>query len=370
MASSPRSWRWLWCLRGPRFADQANVRAHYDEVVRRVEALPGVNRAGGVSKLPLYGGTNGSVIVEGREDETAGRDGPLVELSVVTPGYHQAMGIRLLAGRGFEPIDTSRAQPGLIINQTMAERLWPGESPLGQRVQFETNSSAPGGVAPEPAWKTVVGVVEDVRQWGIEQQPIPEAYVPYNPEPPSGMHSFSNVRWLVVHTDVDPASLIPTVRRAALAVAPDQPVGSSYTMTQLVDGNMRNRRFMTLLLSLFAGIALALVAAGVYGVMSYFVAQRNQEIGVRMALGAERGKVLRLVILRTLKLATLGIVLGLAGVYASTRTMASMVYGIGAMDIPTVVGGVLFLMLVAVASSIIPALRATRVDPLAALRTT
>jgi len=356
-------------LRGPRFEDHANVRAHYDEVVRRVEALPGVSRVGGVSKLPLRGGTNGSVVVEGREDETGGRDGPLVEISVVTSGYHEAMGIRLVAGRGFEPADTNRAHPGVIINQTMAERLWPGESPLGKRILFETNTSAPGGVAPEPIWSTVVGVVVDVRQWGIETPAIPEVYRTYNPAPPSGMHSFSRVRWLVIRTEVEPTSLIPTVRREVLAIAPDQPVGGGYTMAQLVEGRMIGRRFNTLLLSLFAGIALALVAAGVYGVMSYFVAQRTQEIGVRMALGAERGNVLRLVILRTLKLTALGIVLGLAGIYATTRTMASMVYGIGAMDPPTIVAGVLFLILVAVMSAIIPAVRATRVDPLAALRT-
>jgi putative ABC transport system permease protein len=335
-------------LRGPAYADLSVVRDYYDDVIERVEALPGVQAAGAVSKLPMYGGTNTEVTIAGREDETGRGMGPLVEVSVATPGYFRALGIRLLAGRDLEPRDSSPADPSVVINRTFAERIWPGESAVGKRFAVQQMN-----------WKTVVGVVDDVRQWGLERPAIPEAYVPYMQVPPSGMHSFDHVRYLIVRAEVDPTSLASLVRREAVAAAPtDPPVVETYGMSELVEGQFRGRRFSMVLLGLFAAMALVLVAAGIYGVMSYFVAQRRQEVGVRVALGASRDQVLRLVMVQGMKLAAVGVVFGLAGALASSKAIAGMLYGVNPIHLPTLTAGALFMVGVGFVGSMVPALRA------------
>jgi len=344
-------------LRGPRYDSAEKVHAFYEELLARLEALPGVQHAAAISKLPLDGGTNDTVLIEGQEEAFEAGNGELVEVSVITPSYFRAMGIALLAGRNVDERDTRSFPPGVVVNRTMAERCWPDENPIGKRFSFDGGEN----------WIPVVGVVASVRQWGLEWNPISEMYLTYHPAVPS-FYSFTRVRWLVLRTEVDPISLAAAVRREVLAVDPDLPVSDIRTMGQIFDAGISRRRFNTLLTGIFATMALVLVAAGIYGVMAYFVAQRTHEIGVRMALGAQRGSVLRMVLGRGLGLALIGVALGLAGVFASTRLIRSMLYGVSPTDLSTAVGGSVFLMVVAVLACAIPALRATRVSPLAALR--
>lgn len=344
-------------LKGPEYADQERVRAFFEETLERLRALPGVRHVAATSKLPLEGGTNTAVLIEGQQAETAGGNGPLVEVSVVTKGYFDAMGIPLFAGRTLAERDSSPARPGVVINRTMARQLWPDQDPIGKRFSFDP-----------PNWRTVVGVVADVRQWGLERPPIPEVYVPYHPSPPSGMHSFDRVRFLVLRTDSDPMGLATLVRREVLSIDRNQPVSDIRTADQIVAGSLASRRFSTLLTGLFATMALLLVAAGIYGVMSYAVSQRTREIGVRMALGASRTDVLKLVLGQGLRLTAIGAAIGLAGVVASIRLTASMLYGISPTDPVTVACGTLFIIGIGLLSALVPAGRATRIAPVAALR--
>lgn len=344
-------------LRGPRYEEQEQVRVFYEEALERIEALPGVRHAAAVSRLPLEGGTSSTAIIEGRESDFGREEGPLVEVKVITPDYFDAMGIPLLAGRKLTEQDSSLGRPGVVINQTMAGRIWPDESPIKKRFTF----------AP-PHWVTVVGVVGDTRQWGLERVAIPETYFPYSPRPTSGMFSFHSVRFVVIRTDVDPVSLVPMVRQEILRVDEEQPVSDIRTTGDILDASIARRRFNTLLIGLFASMALILVAAGIYGVMSYFVSRRTHEIGVRMALGADRTRVLKLVLGEGLQLAAVGVAIGLTGVFATTSLTAGMLYGVSPTDPLTVTGGTLFLVAIGLLGTLVPARRATRVAPVAALR--
>jgi putative ABC transport system permease protein len=343
-------------LSGPRYAEPEQVRSFYDDVLERVAALPGVRHSAAITRLPLEGGTSSNATIEGREDGFGDAGELPVEVRVTTPAYFQAMGIPLLAGRTLRPGDGPSGLPGVVVNRTMAELCWPGKDPIGKRFGFETL----GKVA-------VVGVVEDVPQWGLEYEPISAAYFPYMAGAP-GMFSFDGVRFLVVRADVDPLSLVSAVRRAIWQVDGDQPISDIRSTHDILAGSIARRRFNTQLVSLFASIALVLAGAAVYGAMSHDVAQRIHEIGVRMALGAGRDRVMKLVLMRGLRLAATGVVVGLMGVLASTRLTASMVYGVSALDPLTLVGGIGFLTSIALLGSVLPAYRATRVAPVVALR--
>ena len=237
----------------------------------------------------------------------------------------------------------------------MADQLWPDENPIGKRYSFRSDP---------PNWMTVVGVVEDVRQWGPYQRARTEHYLPYTaPGWAQGTRMY-----LIVKTDVDPLSIVGQVRQAVLAVDPDQPISEIRTMEGVLSEQFAGQRFNTMLVGIFAGIALMLVSAGVYGVVSFFVAQTSREIGIRMALGAAQSTVLKLTILRGLKLASIGAVVGVGGIFASTRVIRSLLYGANPVDIPTMIGGVLTLIGVGVLASLVPAQRAARVSPVTALR--
>jgi predicted permease len=341
-------------IRGPQYEDTRQVRAFFDDAIERIEALPGVERAGAISRLPLEGGTNGTAYAEGQEDE----EGTLVEIRVTTPTYFEAMGIPLLSGRSLREEDGHLERPGVVVNESLAERFWPGENPIGKRFRFNT-----------PVWLNVVGVVGDTRQWGLERGPLAEAYFPYidAPEVPP-LISFHQVKFLVVRTEGDPMSLVGSIRRELLAVDPYQPISNIRTTDMLVDQSMARRRFNTILIGVFAVLGLILVAAGIYGVMAYFVSQRSHEIGVRIALGADRRGVLKMVLGQGLRLTALGVALGLIGVFAATKVIAGMVYGVSPTDPTTLIAGLAFLLVVGTAGSLIPASRATRVDPVSALR--
>jgi putative ABC transport system permease protein len=338
-----------------KYPDQARRSAFYSELTSRVEALPGVRSAAVTDWLPLTmtGGSFG-VSVEGRADPGTDKR-PDVVTRVVSAGYFETMGIKLLRGRQFDERQDRAGSPQVVVvSETTARRLWPGEEPLGKRLQ-------PGD--PDPSgWMEVVGVVNDVRQFDLTAEPRLQMYLPHV------QFEWFVPRQLVVKTDVEPSSLAAAVRKTVWELDKDQPVSDVRTMEEVLSESIARQRFSTLLLAIFAGLALALAAVGIYGVMSYAVAQRTREIGIRMALGAQAGVVLRLMMRQGLKLASAGVVLGLAGALLLTRLMSSLLFGVSATDPLTLATISLMLVGVALLASYIPARRAAKVDPLIALR--
>jgi len=337
---------------GPAYDDPLARARYFDRVRERVAEVPGVETVAAVTKLPWYGGSNSTVRIEGRPVPEVREDGPLVEITGVQGDYFRAMGIPVLRGRALLPEDSASGNPGVVVNRTLAERFWPGEDPLGRRFSFSFD---------EPSWLTVVGVVEDVRQWGAERPVLPEAYRPYTANPWYQLY-------VTVRTLGEPAGLVEPVRRAAASVDPILPPAEFRTMEARVDRRLGERRSYTGLVGLFAAIAVLLAAAGVYGTVSYFVARRTREIGVRMALGSSPGRVLALVGGRAARLAAAGVVLGALGAWGARSVLSSVVYGIGAVDAVTLslTGGAL--LITVLLGSTVPSLRAAALDPSVALR--
>jgi putative ABC transport system permease protein len=281
---------------------------------------------------------------------------PFALYRVVSPGYFRAMGITLQRGRLLDAHDTPDSQPVLLTNQRLAEQYWPNQDPIGKRLKI-------GPVDSPNQWLTVAGVVNNVRQTEISEQKY-EIYVPYAQE----RRVFMAPRDLVVSTKADAASVVGAVRQAVWSVDKDQPISNVQTMDQVVAASISKERFETLLLGLFAGLALLLACVGLYGVISYAVVQRTHEIGVRMALGAKPVDVLRLVIRQGMGLTVIGLMVGVAVGSVVTRVLSDMLYGVGTRDPLTFVGAPLLLLVVAFLACYIPARRATRIDPLVALR--
>jgi predicted lysophospholipase L1 biosynthesis ABC-type transport system permease subunit len=234
----------------------------------------------------------------------------------------------------------------------MADRLWPDENPVGKRFSFRDDT---------PRWITVAGVVSNVRQWSVYSQPISEMYVPFNLRPTNSMY-------LVVRTDVDPSSLVAAVRREVAAVDREQPVSQIRAMEEVLSGQFAQQKFNLVLTAAFASVALLLVTAGIYGVMSFFVAQATREIGIRMALGSGVKRVINHVVKRGLALTVIGSVVGLGGVFATTQITRNMLFGTSPIDFPVLALGTGFIIVVGILGSLVPALRATRVNPVSALR--
>ncbi len=343
-------------VQGSEYEAPSNVIAFYDELVERVATLPGVRHAAAASKLPLEGGTSSTIRTADGHDFSE-TEAPWAEVSVVTSDYFQAMGIPLSAGSTFVDHDRQEGQMPAVVNRALVGKLWPDDNPIGKRFRFE----------PSYEW-TVVGVVGDVRQGSPETSPFPEVYLPHFAIPPERQVGTMTIRYLVVRTDLEPSSVAASVRHELANVDSDQPISDIRTTAEILSGTLARRRFNTLLVGIFATIALILVSAGIYGVMSFFVAERTQEIGIRMALGASGPSVHKLVLGQGLKLATIGVVVGLLGVFATTKLTESMVYGVSPTDPVTLVAGTVFLVGVGVLGSIVPARRATRVDPIPALR--
>jgi len=341
----------------PKYLKPETRRAFYDELLRRINEIPGVESAGINTRLPLStSGMKFSFSVEGR---TMPSDAnlPFAVYRVVNPDYFRAMGIPLQRGRVFDRRDTADATPSLIVNRRLAEQFWPGEDPTGKRLKIGPADS------PNP-WATVIGVVGDVRQTGLYGEQLAELYAPYAQE----RRSWMAPRDLVVRTRGDAASLAGAVREAVWAVDKDQPISNIRTMNQVLAAAISRERFQMLLLSLFATLALVLACVGLYGVISYAVAQRTHEIGVRMALGAQPRDVLRLVIRQGMVLTFAGLLLGIAGGLAVTRVMNDLLFGVTATDAVTFISVGGLLLLVSFLACYAPARRATKVDPLIALR--
>lgn len=343
-----------------KYKEATKRNAFYSEVLDRVQALPGVVSAGYTTTIPLVwkGGTSG-FYPEGLTLQQAQAGGLSYDANhrQISSGYLQTMGIPVLRGRAFAETDNASAPLVAIVNETMARQYWPGQDVIGKRF----NSDGPDSREP---WITIVGVAADVRQMGLDVPVKAEMYFPYQ----QGSVDFFVPRDLTIRTSVDPLSIAGAVRREIRAVDADQPVSDVRTLAEVLGKEIAPRRIAMTLLMTFAGLALLLASIGIYGVLSYFVTQSTPEIGVRLALGARATDVLRLVVWRGLKLTLAGLAIGLAGALMLTRLMTSLLFGIAANDLTTFAGVSILLLLVALLACYIPARRATRVDPLVALR--
>ena len=337
---------------GSRYEDATAREAYYQQVVDRVASVPGVAAAGMITRLPLYGGSNGNVWIEGTPPRASQGEGPLVEVTSVVGNYFETMGVPIQRGRALEAPDSTTGNIGVVINETLAEQAWPDENPIGKRFTFQDNP---------PVWWTVVGVAGDVRQWSPERPPVGQAYVPYT-------QGWAGSGFITVKSSSDPATLVPQVRQAIREVDPNQPPTDIRSMTERVDNHLSQRRFYTTVIGLFAVAALFLAAAGIYGTVSYYVARKNRDLGIRMALGANGTGIVGLVVGRGVRLALVGVGIGLVGAWLSGRFLESLVYGVGTSDLGILAVGCMVLAITAVLASAVPALRAIRVPPVLALK--
>jgi putative ABC transport system permease protein len=325
------------------------------ELLRRIERLPGVRSAAMVYKLPLGDSDHSNRFeVEGQPSDKSRRLS--ASLRVSTPGYFHTLGIPLVAGRDFSERDEEKSAPVVIINEALAERYFPNQNPIGKHIRPDI------AIEPEgPPWREIVGVVGAMRYGGPGKEPRPEFFLPQMQMPflPPAT---------VVRVAGDPLAIVGAVRSEVRALDSDLPVDRVKTLDQYLTESVAQPRFNTLLLALFAGVAMILTAVGLYGVMSYSVTARTREIGVRVALGARGPDVLRLVINQGMKLTLIGMAMGLVAALALTRLMAGLLFGVTPTDPATFALISLLLVGVALLACYIPARRAARVDPMTALR--
>ena len=350
-----------------RYATPTRQTEFYDRLIERVAALPTVERVGAVEQLPLSGPQQSSDFrILGVEPPRPG-DEPDASYVSVTPGYFSAMDLRLRTGRTLSATDGASSPRVVVINETMARRFWPNESPIGKRIALSIESlrfdrpNAPPRLDFEGGAREIVGVVADVRASAIADPAQPALYIPFAQRPVTDLT-------LTVRTSAEPSRLVGPIRTVVLSLDPDQPLSSWAPMSDVVAASVRQPRDRTTLLGVFALVAVVLAAVGVYGVMAYGVTERTREIGVRVALGANARDVVRLVVSGALGMTAIGVTLGLAGGFAASRVLGSLLYGVGPTDIPTFLIAAVLVLLVAGLASWIPARRATRVDPAAALR--
>jgi predicted permease len=340
----------------------------FSEVLRRIESLPGVRSAGLSDSLPLSPYRNRMMLsmqrLTGRAilaDSTP----VMIYRITVSPGYFYTLEIPVLQGRTFTDHDDEKSQRVAVVNEALARHIWPGENPVGKQLPLAPVTAStmplggPGSNGPQPT--TVVGVVGNTRHEGLSQDIEGEIYLPYFQETDPSMQ-------LALRTATDPATLVRAVRSQVMAVDSSEPIYHVSTMEQTLSDSLAPRRFNMLLLGIFAGLALALATVGIYGVMAFSVTQRTHEIGIRMALGAERPDVLGLIVRQGLRLTLIGVVLGVAGAWALTGFIASFLFGVAPRDPATFALVSLALVAASILACYIPARRATRVDPMVALR--
>ena len=346
-----------------KYKDAASIGNFVREVARRVEAMPGVERVSLATGFPFGRYAENGYWVEGEPEPRRPADWPTANTQSVGGEFHRTLGIGLLAGRYFdERSDTNDSPAVVLVDEDFVRKHLPNATPqdvLGKRLRF-------GGEG-EP-WREIVGVVRHVRQSALDEEGRPHVYRHWTQLRPEVAADYTRAMDLIVKSSVEPESLVTAIRREVQSVDPEQPLGNVRTLDALVEGTIAPRRFSMLLASVFACVALVLGAVGLYGVLSYTVAQRSREIGIRMALGAQRGDVHRLVISQGMRLALAGVAAGVLAAVALTRLMSSLLFGVSATDPQTFVSIALLLIVVALAACYLPARRASKVDPLIALR--
>ncbi|HKN83253.1 MAG TPA: ABC transporter permease, partial [Pyrinomonadaceae bacterium] len=335
-----------------KYSDAESAIRFYDQLLERVNTLPGIESAGVVSHLPIEEmGYNGNISVEGKTYPP--NESPLVEFRVVSEDYFRAANIPLLRGRVFSKQEHDDKQPVVVINETMAKQIWPGEDPIGKHLADDTKA-------------TVIGVVGDVKNYGLVRKVMPEMYAPYT------LKTFwPDMRWnmrLLVRSTLDSSSIAAAVRREVHAVDAGQPIYAVQTMNLVIENTVRDKSLNTTLLTVFAGVSLLLAMIGVYGVMSYTVAQHTREIGIRIALGAQPRAILKLIMGRGFVLVSIGVAVGILASLGLTRFIESMLFGVRPTDPLTFAMIVVLLTFIALLACLIPALRAMRVDPIVVLR--
>jgi predicted permease len=342
----------------------------YEQLLAQLKTLPGVASVGGINALPMSGmGANGTFILQNGSKPAETMDelrqqldtlSPAersrdAEYRVASPSYFKVMGIPLIRGRLFDDSDGSASLQVALVSQSFAKRYWPNENPIGRQLQF-------GNMDGDLRLLNIIGIVGDVRDDGLDVAARPTVYTNYL-QRPAAAAQFS----FVVRGQGDPAALIGAMRREAAAANPEMPVKFE-TLEEIVSRSLDNRRFSMAILAVFAGAALVLAMVGLYGVMAYITSERTTEIGIRMALGAQRADVLWSVLRQSLTLVCAGMATGIVTAFATTRVLAALLYGIGATDLFTYSAVVLLLTFAALAATYIPARRAMRVDPMIALR--
>jgi putative ABC transport system permease protein len=321
----------------------------FEQITELIRALPGVRDAGGIDDLPLSNEFRQAsrFVIEGQPVPNAGAR-PIVQFRTVSLSYFSTVGIPLREGRFFTEDDWKI--PRAVINETMSRRFWPKGDALGKRINLCS-------LDPKPCWSTIIGVAGNVHQFGLDGEPTFDVYFAGGWTP-----------HVVVRTATDPVALATAVTGVIHTVDPNLPVTHVTTMDELFTDSISPRRFSAMLVGIFAILAVVLAAVGIYGVMSYTVSQRTQEIGVRMALGAQTADVRGMILSQTIKLTVLGVAIGLAGAFVVARFLTSLLFGVGTHDPVTFFGVALLLILVAVVAAYVPARRAMRVDPIVALR--
>jgi predicted permease len=341
-------------MSGPKYDDPKAVVAAYRQLWSRLESLPGVTASGAVTSLPLSQMFAwGPITVEGRVPPP-GENFINADQRVIGGHYFEAMEIPLRSGRFFNEHDTPASPKVVVIDEYMAQQLWPNQDPIGRRIHY-------GGITDKDPWETVVGVVGRIKQYTLDSDSRIALYLPQTQYPTRAMN-------VVLRSAADPAALAPAVKQQIHELDSDLPLYNVRTMNQRLDESLAQRRFAMLLLTLFAGVALALAVIGTYGVMSYLVNQGTREIGIRIAMGATHRAIERLIVWKGLALALCGVAIGTTGAFAVSRLMRSLLFGVNPFDPFTFVAISLLLTLVTLLASYIPARRVAQIDPIVALR--